>query len=492
MLADRINPKISVSVAFVLAMFMTIMDSTIVNVALPTIAHDFAVPLTRVDGIVVSFLVSLAVFIPASGWLGDRFGTKRVFLIALALFTAASALCGAAQSYDQLVLYRILQGVGGGMLTPVGMAMLFRTWPPAERVRASSILTVPTAFAPALGPVLGGILVTNATWRLVFYVNVPIGVVGIVFGALFLHEHREPAAGRFDLPGFALAGIGFAAFMYALSEGPSKGWSSSVIVALGILGVVLLGLLVRVELRTTQPMLDLRLLANGLFRSTTTVIFLGTMAFLGLLYLVALFFQEGLGLSALNAGLSTFPEALGVMAGAQVATRSYGRIGPRRMMAAGLTGVAVTIALMALVGAHTNLWWMRLLMLALGLSMSHVFVPGQAAAFATISPASTGRASTLFNASRQLGSAVGVAILSTVLALVGVTRQVGGHASPHLAAYHWAFVTAAAIAVLAAVVAALTVDDRAAAPSMRRRAGAPVEAQTQAAEGPQPVGAVVE
>jgi EmrB/QacA subfamily drug resistance transporter len=491
MLADRINPKISVSVAFVLAMFMTIMDSTIVNVALPTIAHDFAVPLTRVDGIVVGFLVSLAVFIPASGWLGDRFGTKRVFLVALALFTAASALCGAAQSYDQLVLYRILQGVGGGMLTPVGMAMLFRTWPPAERVRASSILTVPTAFAPALGPVLGGVLVTNATWRLVFYVNVPIGVVGIVFGALFLHEHREPAAGRFDLPGFALAGIGFAALMYALSEGPSQGWSSPVIVALGIVGVVLLAALVRVELRTGQPMLDLRLLANGLFRSTTAVIFLGTMAFLGLLYLVALFFQEGLGLSALNAGLSTFPEALGVMAGAQVATRSYGRIGPRRMMAAGLTGVAVSIALMALVTQHTNLWWMRVLMLALGLSMSQVFVPGQAAAFATISQASTGRAATLFNASRQLGSAVGVALLSTVLAAVGVTRHLGGHVVPHLAAYHWAFVTAAAVALLAAGTA-LFVDDAAAAPTRRQRNGTPAAGRAERPPEPEPVGATAE
>ena len=178
-LLHRLNPKVSVSIVFVMAMFMAIMDITIVNVALPTLARDFHVKVDDIDTVVVGFLVSLAVFIPASGWLGDRFGTKRIFLLALAIFTVASALCGLSQSLTQLVIFRIVQGVGGGMLTPVGMAMLFRTFPPAERVRASRILIVPTAFAPALGPVLGGLLVTDASWRWVFYVNVPIGIIAL-------------------------------------------------------------------------------------------------------------------------------------------------------------------------------------------------------------------------------------------------------------------------------------------------------------------------
>jgi MFS family permease len=159
----RISPRVTVSVVYVIAMFMAIMDSTIVNVALPTISRDLSVPLARVDRVVVGYLVSLAVFIPAAGWLGDRFGTKRVFLAALAIFTAASALCGLAGSYGELVGFRVLQGAGGGMLTPTGMAMLYRTFPPAERVRASRILTVPTALAPALGPLAGGFLVTAAS-----------------------------------------------------------------------------------------------------------------------------------------------------------------------------------------------------------------------------------------------------------------------------------------------------------------------------------------
>ncbi len=475
MLAHRLDPKVSVSIVFVLAMFMAIMDITIVNVALPTLARDFNVNPAHIDSVVVGFLVSLAVFIPASGWLGDRFGTKRIFLLALAIFTTASALCGLSQSLPELVAFRILQGVGGGMLTPVGMAMLFRTFPPAERVRASRILIVPTAFAPALGPVLGGLLVSDASWRWVFYVNLPIGFLAIVFGSLFLHEHREPDAGRFDASGFVLAGAGLASLMYALSEGPSHGWGSTPILTLGFVGLALLAALVRHELRVAQPMIDLRLVGNVLFRTTTLVLFITTAAFLGTLYLAALFFQDGLGLSALNAGLTTFPEALGVMIGAQFATRIYARLGPRRLIVGGLTSLAVVIMTFTLVGFDTNLWLVRLAMFGLGLAISHVFVPSQAAAFATISQAATGRASTLFNTARQVGGAVGVAVLTTVISAVGVSHHVAGHVRPNLAAFHWAFVVAAAIALSAAWLA-LQIDDRDAASTMKPRRDASISA----------------
>jgi EmrB/QacA subfamily drug resistance transporter len=465
--ARQMNTKVAVSVVFVVAMFMAILDTTIVNVALPTISHDLSVPLNRVDGVVTGFLVSLAVFIPASGWLGDRFGTKRVFLTALAIFTLASALCGLAQNFGELVGFRILQGAGGGMLTPTGMAMLYRTYPPAERVRASRILTVPTAFAPALGPVIGGLLVTAASWRWVFYVNVPTGVLGFIFGAVFLPEHRETGAGRFDLPGFLLSGAGLGTLMYALSEGPSHGWSSPLILATGLAGVVLLAVLVRVESRVPQPIIHLRLLADRLFASTTAVLFIGVMAFLGTLYLLALFLQEGLGLSALNAGLSTFPEAIGVMLGAQISSRLYPRIGPRRMLTAGALGVAATTALMTTIGPGSSLWWLRALMFVLGLCWSQAMVPLQAAAFATITPAATGAASTLFNTGRQLGMAVGVAILSTVASAVGLTQQAAGRAAPHLAAYHAGLAAASVIAVLAAGIARFVDDDAAAATMIR-------------------------
>jgi EmrB/QacA subfamily drug resistance transporter len=454
---------------FVAAMFMSIMDATIVNVALPTIGRDFGVSVTAVDTISIAFLVSLAVFIPASGWLGDRLGGKRVLLAAIAVFTAASALCGLASSLGELVAFRILQGAGGGMLAPVGMAMLYRAFPPAERIKAAAILTVPTTLAPALGPVLGGLLVTDLSWRWVFYVNLPIGVAAFAFGAIFLEHSVQAQPGRFDLAGFLLSGLGLGLVMYGVSEGPDVGWHRAQVLATIVAGAVLLAGMVVVELRSPAPLVDLRLLTNRLFRSGNGVMVLASVAFLGTLYAISLYYQDGRGLSALVSGLSIFPEALGIMAGAQLASRVlYPRLGPRRLISIGLAGTAASIALLALMGQQTSLWWARLLMVTLGLSMAQVFVPVQAAAFATITPAATGRATTMFNAMRQLGGAVGVAVLTTAIVLVGPVHVVAGHPVANLTAYHVAFLVAAAIC-LSAVACSLSIRDADAAATIPGR-----------------------
>jgi EmrB/QacA subfamily drug resistance transporter len=465
------SQKVVVGVVFVSAMFMSIMDATIVNVALPTIGRDFNVSPTAVDSISIAFLVSLAVFIPASGWLGDRLGGKRVLLAAIALFTAASALCGLASSLGELVAFRILQGAAGGMLAPVGMAMLYRAFPPAERIRAAAILTVPTTLAPALGPVLGGLLVTDLSWRWVFYVNLPLGAAAFAFGLLFLHQPEQDRPGRFDLPGFLLSGLGLGLLMYGVSEGPNLGWHQPDVLATIAAGIVLLAAMVAVELRSPAPMVDLRLLKNRLFRSGNGVMVLTSVAFLGTLYAISLYYQDGRGLSALGSGLSTAPEALGVMGGAQLASRVlYPRLGPRRHITIGLIGTAVSIGLLTLLGPGTSLWWARLLMLTLGISMAQVFVPVQAASFATITRAATGRASTMFNAVRQLGGAIGVAVLTTAIVLVGPVHLVAAHEVANLTAYRVAFGVAAAVA-LCAVACSLSIRDADAASTIPARRG---------------------
>ena len=464
----RLSQKVSVSVVFVAAMFMNIMDITIVNVALPAIGRQFGVTEASLDAVATGYLVSLAVFIPAAGYLGDRFGAKRILLLAIGLFTAASVLCGLADSLGELVAFRVLQGAGSGMMTPVGMAMLYRAFPPHERLRASSILTIPTAVAPALGPVLGGVLVTGLSWRWVFFVNLFIGIAAFAFGLLFLAEQRPERPGRFDLTGFVLSGAGFAAVMYGISQGAGLGWTRPRIIASIAAGAVVLALLVRVELRAKAPLLRLRLLGNRLFRSTSLATAVATAAFLGALFVIPLFFQLGLGLTALQSGLDTFPEAIGVMLGAQLGSRIlYRRLGPRRLIVIGLIGLAGDLALMALIGSRTELWWMRLLMLAMGLAMGQVVVSTQAATFATVSAADTGHASSLFSMSRQLGSAIGIALLATVFTAVGTTSTIAGHAGPNLAAYHVAFLVAAFVAGLA-VLPALTIQDADAAGTLRQ------------------------
>jgi EmrB/QacA subfamily drug resistance transporter len=454
----RPDQRIIVAAVYVASMLMNTLDSTIVIVALATLGREFNVPVVATEAVVIGYLVSLAAFIPASGWLGDRFGTKRIFLIALAIFVTASALCGMAQSLEQLVAFRVLQGAGGGMLTPVGMAMLFRTFPPRERVAVGRVLMFATILGPASGPLIGGFLIEHQSWRWAFFVNVPVGLTAFLVGLFFLREHREPDPGRFDLPGFLLGGAGLGLFMYALSEGPAQGWTSPIIVGCGIAGVLALAAFVAVELRTAAPMVDLRLLGNRLFRSTLAVAFFATAGFIGVLFLVPLFLQEVQGASPLESGLTTFPEALGVVTSTQIVARLYPRFGPRRLMAGGLAGLTLAILLMALFGLMANPWVVRVLMFCVGFCMAYVFLPNQAASLATISRSQTGRATTISNVQRQVGAALGVAAASTVLALVGA--HAGGPSDPE--PYRAALLLAATFALIGSLFALLVPDEEAA------------------------------
>jgi EmrB/QacA subfamily drug resistance transporter len=404
-----------VAAVFVSGLFMDLLDTTIVNVALPTLGKEFSAANTTLEWVVTGYLLSLAVWIPASGWLGDRFGTKKIFLLALFLFTAGSLLCGEAQSMGSLIAFRVLQGVGGGMLTPVGTAMVFRAFPANERAQASAVLAIPIAIAPTIGPILGGVLVDQASWRWIFRVNVPIGILAFFFALAVLKEHTEPDVGRFDLPGFLLAGTGLPLVLFALSRAPADGWTSTVVLATGLGGIALLAIMVLVELRVPQPMLALRLFRDRMFRSANIVYFMVAAGLIGIIFLLPLFLQQLRGLSATQSGLTTFPQALGIIAVARFASRAYPRIGPRRMLMVGMAGTAVSTALFLFVGFETSQWWIRGIMFGRGIFFGVALIPLQAATFSTILPRDTGRASSLFNTNRQVASSFGVAILATVL-----------------------------------------------------------------------------
>ncbi len=353
---SRLPYKWAVAAVFVFGLFMDLLDMTITNVALPTLAREFRAGTTTIEWVVTGYLLSLAVFIPVSGWAGDRFGTKRTFMFALGTFTLASLLCATAWSIQSLILFRVLQGVGGGMLTPVGTAMLFRAFPPEERARASAVLAIPTTVAPASGPVLGGYLTEYWSWHWIFLVNVPIGLIGLLAAAVLLREERQAQPGRLDLPGFVLSASGLAAVIYALAEAGRNGFGDRQVQLFGLVGLALLAAFVVVELRTSAPLIDVRLFRDRLFSAANTVMFVGMGGFTGVLFLLPLLLQAERGLTPLQSGLATFPQAFGVVAMMPLASRFYERIGPRRMMMAAMAGAALTTLAFRAVGLTTDIW----------------------------------------------------------------------------------------------------------------------------------------
>ncbi|MGH2510650.1 MAG: MFS transporter, partial [Ktedonobacteraceae bacterium] len=272
----------------------------------------------------------------------------------------------------------------------------------------------------------------------------------------------------FDLLGFILAGLGLALVMYAVTEGPNLGWVPAIYGSL-LAGLLLLSLFVIAELRMKTPMLNLRLYQDRLFRTATLVFLFAIASFIGLLFVLPLYLQEARGISPLISGLTTFPEALGLMASAQIVGRIYSRVGPRRLVVVGQIGVTVMLCLLLLVNLTTNLWLIRILTFFAGVAIAYTLIPIQAAAFANISAAATGKASALYNAQRQIGSALGVAMVGSVLKLVGpVSHNASGVAQPNLAAYHASFLTSAIIALLGACIA-LFIHNSDAAATMQRK-----------------------
>jgi EmrB/QacA subfamily drug resistance transporter len=343
--------------------------------------------------------------------------------------------------------------------------MMFRAFPPIERARAATIVMIPTLVAPALGPVLGGLLTDTVGWRWIFFVNVPVGIVALAFGLRYLREHTEPTAGGFDVPGFILSGFGLAAIVYALSEGPRVGWDDPWVVVLGLSGVIAFVALVRVETTRPHPMLALRLLRDRLFRQTNLVMAFGMASFIGVTFVLPLYLQGVRGLSPLEAGLTTFPQALGILLGTQICGRIYPYVGPRRLISGGMLVATAAIGGLLLLDLHTSLWIIRGLIFTRGVGMGFTFVAVQAASYARIAPADNGRASAIFSTQRQMAIAVGVAVMATVLSSFTTLSGVPTDLTRAIEGYHWAFGIAAGFALVAAVLA-LGIRDADAASSM--------------------------
>ena len=447
----RRDQRVVVPIMAVAVIFMVIVDGAITTVALPSITRQFHLSPAALDGLVVVYPVCLAVVIPASAWLLDRHGGRRVLLPSLAMFTLASGLCGAAANLPQLVLFRGLQGLAAGALTPVAQGLVFRTFTHDEQIRLSRIMIIPQQIAPAIAPLLGGLLVVELDWRWVFYANVPVGVAAVTFGLLFLDGHREGCATRLDLSGLLLSAAAMGSLMYGVCAGPDRGWTTPPVLVSLLAGAALLGVAVGHHLRAAQPALRLRLFADRLFRKASVLSLVGLIPTMGAMFLVPLFVQQAQGRSALASGSTTSTEAFGVLLTVQLVGVLYRRVGPGPIIGSGLLGVALVELLLSSCDAHTGLWTLRLYMFLLGLTMGAFFIPVTLASVTTLDRADSGQAATLGAVVRQTGIALAPTVVTAALVLRSGPTAPG--ATPPVAAYHLAFLVLAGLALLGALYA---------------------------------------
>ncbi|MBV9583737.1 MAG: DHA2 family efflux MFS transporter permease subunit [Alphaproteobacteria bacterium] len=424
MAAPRSN-QLVVSLIVACAMFMQNLDSTIIATALPAIGASLGESPLRLNVAITCYLLSLAVFIPISGWTADRFGARRVFTGAIIVFTLGSIACGLAQSLWMLVLARIVQGMGGAMMVPVGRLVLLKTVPRSELVRAMSYVSLPAMLGPVTGPPLGGFIATYGSWRWIFFINIPIGIIGIVLINLFIEDFRETGARPFDFRGFVLTGIGLASLAFGFETIGRGAVPAAVTVGLLAAGLLLMTLYVRHATSAEFPVIDLSLMRIPTYAAATIGGFLFRMGMGALPFLLPLMLQVGFGMDALSSGLLTFASAAGAMTmklGVQTIIRTWGF---RIVMSANAVISAGFLFAYAFFQPATPHVVIFLSLLAGGFFRSLQMTSINSLSYADVPPAMLSRATSLTSMCQQLSQAVGVATgalsLYVFLALRGET-----------------------------------------------------------------------
>lgn len=400
--------------------FMSILDNNIINVALPTILQHFDASLGQGQLVVTAYVMALAVVIPMSGFMGERIGMKRLYMFVLAAFATGSALCGLAWNIESLVAFRVLQGLGGGMLQPLGMAIVFSMITPIERPRFVAVLGMPVLLAPLIGPVLGGYLVEYVGWRFVFFINVPVGLVNVVLAYRILKETPIKSATRLDVRGVTFASLAFPSLLFAASRGTEIGWTSPPIILLVLLGFGAFAMFIRHEMHYHDPMLKVRLYAVPMFRLAMFIQWIGIFSLFGLNVIIPLYLQRVHGLSPAESGQLLIPMGIVAFATMNIVGKFYSSIGPRPVIVGGLTVLAISTALWSFTTPGTsNLYMMFLVALrGLGVGMFGQFI--QIIAYNTVKQDDMPRATALVTTGQRLTTAFSTAILSSVL-VVGLT-----------------------------------------------------------------------
>lgn len=406
-----------IAVTVMLPTLIEIIDTSIVNVSLDHIRGSLSAGIDEATWSISSYLLSNAVVIPMSGWLSRFFGRKRYQIGSIALFTISSFLCGTAWSLESLIFFRVMQGLGGGGLVPVSQAILLEAFPRKEHGTAMALFGVGVMFGPILGPLLGGVITDNWSWRWIFYINLPIGILSIFLSYLFIHDppYMRRQKMKIDFTGFALLAVGLGSLQYVLDTGQGEDWfGSSTIVGFTVLAVVALAYMVVNELYAEQPIVNLRLFRDRSFTSACIVMFFVFFNLFGSIVLLPIFLQVLMGYTSYQAGLIMGPGGLAALFTMPVVGKLVGKVNPKRILAVGILICSATTYAMSLFNLQTDFWtfvWPRV---TLGIGMGCIFIPTTTLALSHIPRERMGDATSLYNMIRNLGGSFGIAFATTV------------------------------------------------------------------------------
>ncbi len=445
------------AVAF--GLFMIMLDNTVVNVALPSIERDLHVSIDSLEWIVTAYALVFAAMMITGGKLADLYGRRKIFVVGLVVFTASSLACGLAPNAGFLIGARAVQGVGAALMNPATLSIITATFPPRQRGQAIGIWAGVSALALAIGPLAGGLIVDNINWNWIFFVNVPVGIAGIVASQIFITESRDTSHEQsIDLPGLVTSGAGLFALSYALIEGNRHGWASAEILGLFAAAAVLLTAFVIVEHRQRLPMLDLSLFRIGSFVGANVVALLVSLGMFGVFFFVSLYIQNVLGYSPTKAGAVFLPMTVLIILIAPFTGRYSDRVGSRWLMGGGMTLLGVSLLFYLRAGVHSSFWTLLPAMILGGIGMASTMSPMTSAAMGSVPVDKAGVGSGVLNSFRQVGGAMGIAAMGAILSsyLHAPPRSALGK-QQYVDGLHAALTVSAGIAFAAAIVAIVLV-----------------------------------
>jgi EmrB/QacA subfamily drug resistance transporter len=421
------NRKWWTLLAVAFGLFMIMLDNTVVNVALPSIRNDLGISISELEWVVNGYALTFGVLLLSGGKLADMLGRRRIFIAGLVIFTASSFFCGFANSAGVLIGARVVQGVGAALMNPATLSIITATFPPRQRGAAIGIWAGVSALALAIGPLVGGIITEHISWSWIFYINVPIGILGILAARIFIDESRDTTEQRLDFPGLATSAIALFALTYGLIKSNERGWGDPLVLGLFAVAAVFFVAFVMLERHQRLPMLDLNLFRNRSFASANVIMFLIGLAMFGTFFFVSLFVQNILHYSPIQAGATFLPMTLFIIFVAPIAGKLADKVGPRALMVPGLALVTLSLVLFSIQDETSTFWTLLPALLVGGLGMALAMAPTTAAAMHAVPIDKAGVGSAVINSARQVGGSVGIAVTGAIVA----TQVNPRHPTPH-------------------------------------------------------------